>query len=50
MVTGFTYCITDEYRFMFDSNNFEDALAGLVNQVWHSLTEEERKQIKEILQ
>lgn len=42
--------ITDEHKFMFDSNTFEDALAGLINQMWHSLTEEERQQIKEILE
>ena len=42
-------CIVDEHKFMFDSNTFEDALAGLINQVWHSLTPEEKQQIKEIL-
>lgn len=43
-------CITDEYKFMFDSNTFEDALAGLINQVWYYLTEEEKQQVKEILE
>lgn len=42
-------CIMDEHKFMFDSNTFEDALAGLMNQMWHSLTEEEKEQIKGIL-
>ena len=32
------------------SNVFEDALAELINETWFCLTEEERKQIKEILE
>ena len=31
------------------ANNFEEALAGLINKLWQDLTDEERKQIKEIL-
>lgn len=42
-------CIVGEHKFMFDSNTFEDALAGLINQVYYSLTSEEKQQIKEIL-
>ena len=30
--------------------NFEEALAGLINDLWQDLTEAERKQIKEILE
>ena len=30
--------------------NFENAIAGLINSLWQDLTEEERKQIKEILE
>lgn len=40
----------DEHKFMFDSNTFEYALAGLVNQIYHSLTSEEKQHIKEILE
>lgn len=43
-------CIMNEHKFMFDSNTFEDALAGLINQVWYSLTEEEKQQVKGILE
>ena len=43
-------CIIDEHKFMFDSNTFEDALAGLINQVWYSLTLEEKQQVKGILE
>ena len=43
-------CILNEHKFMFDSNTFEDALAGLINQVWYSLTEEEKQQVKGILE
>lgn len=32
------------------SNIFEDAIAELINGLWKDLTEEERKQIKEILE
>lgn len=42
-------CIIDEHKFMFDSNTFEGALAGLINQMWYSLTPEEKKQIRDIL-
>ena len=42
-------CITDEYRFMFDSSNFEYALAGLINNLWQDLTSVEKEQIREIL-
>ena len=31
-------------------DNFEESLAGLINSIWQSLTEEERKQIKNILE
>ena len=31
------------------AENFEEALAGLVNDLWQDLTEEERKQIRSIL-
>ena len=31
-------------------NEFEEALASRVNVLWQDLTEEERKQIKEILE
>ena len=31
-------------------DNFEESLAGLINNLWQDLTEEEKEQIKEILQ
>jgi len=31
-------------------NNFEDMLCGLINNLWQDLTEEEKQQIKEILE
>lgn len=38
---------------LYDSNrftDFEQSLSNLINQLWQDLTEEERKQIKEILE
>lgn len=32
------------------SNTFENALAGLINEMWQSLTEEEKQQVKGILE
>lgn len=32
------------------AEGFEESLAGLINTLWQDLTEEERKQIKEILE
>lgn len=34
----------------FDNKQFDEAIAGLINKLWKKLTEEERKQIKEILE
>lgn len=31
-------------------DTFEDALSGYINQIWQDLTEEEKQQIKEILE
>ena len=39
----------EEYKYTKESESFEEALAGLINNLWQDLTEEERKQIKEIL-
>lgn len=41
-----------ESAYIYESRNkdFAEALAGLINTLWQSLTEEERKQIKEILE
>lgn len=36
--------------FAFDNKQFDEAIAGLINKLWKKLTEEERKQIKEILE
>ena len=33
-----------------DFNSFEESLADLTNRLWQNLTEEERKQVKEILE
>lgn len=41
-------CISEDIKGRSDLN-FENALANLINNLWQSLTEEERKQIKEIL-
>ena len=38
------------YDKAFEHENFDEALAGLVNQLWQDLTEEEKQQIKEILE
>lgn len=32
------------------SENFEESLAGLINNLWQDLTEEEKQQVKEILE
>ena len=41
-----------ESAYTYESRNkdFAEALAGLINNLWQDLTEEERKQIKEILE
>lgn len=31
-------------------NNFEESLAGLINSLWQDLTEEEKQQVKGILE
>jgi hypothetical protein len=38
------------YRIIDDSLNFKDKLAGIVNYLWISLSEEEKKQVKGILE
>lgn len=38
------------YLDVIDVNNFESSLAASLNDLWQDLTEEERKQIKEILE
>lgn len=45
--TDFRFEYYDKY---FEHKDFEQALAGLINTLWQSLTEEERKQIKNILE
>lgn len=37
-------------RYGIKYDTFEDALSGYINQIWQDLTEEERKQIKNILE
>ena len=43
---GFGTCVGE----FCTKENFEDVLAESINHLWQSLTEEERKQIKEILE
>lgn len=43
------YCIENDF-YDIQTNKFEEALARLINKLWQDLTEEERKQIKEILE
>ena len=38
------------YKHTSRMKSFEETLAGLINSLWQDLTEEERKQIKEILE
>ena len=40
----------EDYNHTFEHKDFDQALAGLINSLWQDLTEEERKQIKEILE
>ena len=42
------YCIENDF-YDIQANEFEEALANLVNKLWQDLTEEERKQIADIL-
>lgn len=39
---------SDHYGYSNHADNFEEALAGLINQLWQDLTEEEKQQVKEI--
>lgn len=41
-----------ESAYIYESRNknFDECIAGLINIIWQDLTEEERKQIKEILE
>lgn len=48
-VCGCEFNVEDYLRFNEDIT-FEKTLAGLINAIWQSLTEEERKQIKNILE
>lgn len=41
-------CFYENYTF--DNKQFDEAVAGLINTLWNKLTEEERKQIKNILE
>ena len=40
----------DNYYYDMQTDKFEETLAGLVNKLWQDLTEEERKQIRGILE
>ena len=44
------YYITTFDNLSYVFKNFEDAIASFINNIWQDLTEEERKQIKEILE
>ena len=49
---GITTDFGSEYFYeekIFNSKQFDETLAGLINNLWQSLTEEERKQIADIL-
>ena len=40
----------EDFLEAYHDTNFEQALAGLINSIWTSCSEEERKQIKDILE
>lgn len=40
----------EEYNYVFEHQDFAEALAGLVNQIWQYLIEEEKQEIKRILE
>lgn len=40
----------DDYKYSYATEKFEEALAGLINDRWQDLTEEERKQIRRVLE
>ena len=42
--------VISEWEVLSISENFEEALTGFINVIWQSLTEEEKQQIKDILQ
>lgn len=43
------YCIENSY-YDIETVGFEETIAGLINKLWRDLTEEEKQQIKEILE
>ena len=45
----FLYCCEEDRHSSACQENFEESLAALVNVIWQDLTEEEKQQIKEIL-
>lgn len=42
------YCIENDF-YNVQANEFEEALASLINKLWHFLTEKEKQQVKGIL-
>ena len=45
----YKWCTQTDWQSSFCYDNFPASLANLINNLWQDLTEEERKQIKEIL-
>ena len=50
MIDTRKYCIETVCENISMANNFEEALAGLINKLWQDLTEAEQNEIREILQ
>ena len=46
----YKWCTQTDWQSSFCYDNFSASLANLINNLWQDLTEEERKQIKEILE
>lgn len=46
----FLWCSQLEWQSSFCYESFEESLANLINTIWQDLTEEEKQQIKEILE
>jgi hypothetical protein len=40
----------DDYKYSYVTEKFEEALAGLINDLWQDLTEDEKQQVKGILE
>ncbi|MBQ5918327.1 MAG: hypothetical protein IIW92_07185, partial [Lachnospiraceae bacterium] len=46
----FLWCSQTEWQSSFCYEEFEESLANLINTIWQDLTEEEKQQVKGILE